>query len=167
MRACVPACAQNRSTAMRGLLGAFMSRESLSRPAGGPASTCTRTILDYGLPLERDLGPSRPEHTWRHSEKSWVRTYMINSRDALFDFFDVGESVFGWSRWRGVCETDQLTVRMFTSRWRTREGLDLIANDVIYVAFSTTFVYLYLALHFRSLLLATLGMHHHVGHATH
>ena len=83
---------------------------------------------------------------------------MINSRDALFDFFDVGESVFGWSRWRGVCETDQLTVRMFTSRWRTREGLDLIANDVIYVAFSTTFVYLYLALHFRSLLLATLGM---------
>ena len=136
----------NRSTAMRGLLGAFMSRRAFDAPTGVPASTCTRTILDYGVPLEDGLSSRR------------IARFMRDARDALFDHFDVGESAFGWSRWRGACETAQLRVRMFMHDWHTREGTTILANDVLYVAFSTGFVYVYLALHFRSVALATLGM---------
>ena len=83
---------------------------------------------------------------------------MRRARDALFDHFDVGDARFGWSRWRGQCETPNLRVRMFTQRWHIREGTGLLAGDTIFVAFSAGFVWLYLALHFRSLILATLGM---------
>ena len=83
---------------------------------------------------------------------------LRRARDALFDFFGVGGSVFGWSRWRGRCETQHLRVRMYTHRWHYDEGMDLLASDTIYVAFAAGFVWVYLALHFRSLPLATIGM---------
>ena len=118
----------NRSAVMRGLLGSFMSDHSLD--TNPPRSACTRTIVDYGLPTVTGWG---------------VGGYMKRARDALFDFFGVGGSVFGWSRWRGRCETQHLRVRMYTHRWHYEEGMDLLSSDTIYVAFSRA-SYIYLAL---------------------
>ena len=152
----------NASASLHAALGGWMSNDAMERKA----SRCTRSVIEYGLPLEppeeshpayAEFGDSR----WGSWQRA-VREQMGAMSDRLFDHFGVPPGHFQRSRWRNweaaAAANPELEVRWYTYDLYYDEGMGLLSSDTVMVALSALFVFLYISWHARSLVLGVFGV---------